>query len=67
MRFTFVVIKEHAGRPVHLGHDHTLGAVNHKCAVRRHQGHIAHEHILLFDVFDRFRTGIFVHIKDDQA
>ena len=31
-----VVVKEHARRTVHLGYDHTLGAVNDKGAVRRH-------------------------------
>ena len=67
MGLALVVVKEHAGRAVHLGHDHPLGAVHDERAVRRHQGHVAHEHVLFLDVLDRLRTGIFVHIKHDQA
>ena len=65
--FAFVVVKEHAGRTVHLGYDNTLGTVHNKGTVWRHQGHVAHEHVLFFDVFYRFRTGVFIHIKHDEA
>ena len=67
MGLALVVVKEHARRTVHLGNDHTLGAVHDKSAVRRHQGHIAHEHVLFLDVLDRFRTGVFMDIKHDQT
>ena len=65
--FTLVVVKEHTRRAVHLGNDNTLGAVNHKCAVRCHKGHFAHEHVLLFNIFNGTRARIFVHIKHDQT
>ena len=65
--FAFVVVKENAGRTVHLGYDNTLCTVHNKGTVWRHQGHVAHEHVLFFDVFHRFRTGVFIHIKYDEA
>ena len=65
--FTFVVIKEHARRTVHLGYDNTLCAVYDECAVWRHQWHIAHKDVLLFDVFHRLRACIFIDIKHDQT
>ena len=52
---------------MHLGNDHTLGAVDDESAVWRHQWHVAHEDVLLFDVFYRLRTCIFVDFKHDQA
>ena len=67
MGFTFVVVKEHTRATVHLGNDHPLGAVHNECAVWRHQGHVAHEHVLFFDVLDRLGAGIFINIKHNQA
>ena len=67
MGLALVMIKEHAGAAVHLGHDHALGAIDDKGAIGRHQGHIAHEHILLLDILDRFGAGILVDIEHDQT
>ena len=67
MGFALVVVKEHAGGAVHLGYDHTLGTVHNERPIWRHQGHIAHEHVLFFDVLDGLRTCVFVHIKHDQT
>ncbi len=67
VRLALVMVKEHTGRPVHLGHDHPFGAVDHKSAVRGHQGHVAHEHVLFLDVLDRLCAGVFVDIKHDQT
>ena len=61
------MIEEHTRGAVHLGNNHPLCAIDHKCAVRCHQRHIAHEDVLLFDIFNRFRTGVFIYIKHDQA
>ena len=65
--FTLVVVKEHARRTVHLGNDNTLSTVNDEGAVGGHQRHIAHEHVLFFDVFNRLRTCVFIDIKYDQT
>ena len=67
VRFALVMIKEHARRTVHLADDHAFCAVHYERAVRRHQRHIAHENVLLFDVFDRLCAGVFIHIKHDQT
>ncbi len=66
VRLALVMVEEHAGAAVHLAHDHALGAVDDEGAVRGHERHVAHEHILLLDVLDRFRAGILVHLEDDQ-
>ncbi len=67
MGFAFVMVEEHTRGTVHLADDHALGAVHDERAVWRHQRHIAHEHILLFDVFDGFCARILVNIKYDQT
>ena len=67
MRLTLVVVKEHAGGTVHLGNDHTLGAVHHESAVRCHQRHVAHEDVLFLDILDGFRACVFIDIKHDQT
>ena len=67
MGFAFVVVKEHTRRTVHLRHDNALGAVHNEGTVWRHQRHVAHEHVLFFDVFNRASAGIFVDIEYDQT
>ena len=67
MGFAFVMVEKYPWRAVHLGNDNTLCAVDDKGPVWRHQRHIAHKDILLFDIFDRFGTCIFVDIKHNQA
>ena len=66
MGLAAVVIEKHAWRAVHLRHNHTFGTIDHEGPVRGHQGHVAHEDILFFNVLDRFRAGVFVDIKHDQ-
>ena len=61
------MIKENAGRAVHLANDYPLGAVNDKGAVVSHQGHVTHVDFLFLDIQDRFRLGIFIHLKNNQA
>ena len=67
VRLALVMVKEHAGRTVHLRHDHALGAVHHEGAVAGHQGHVAHVNVLLFDILDRPSPGGFINIKHDQT
>ena len=67
MRFTLVVIEEHARRAVHLGNDHTLGAVHDEGTVLGHEWHITHEHVLFLDVLHGLRAGVLVHIEHDEA
>ena len=67
VRLALVMVEEHTGRAVHLGDDHTLRAVHDEGAVMRHQGHVAHEHILLLDVFHGLCTRVLIHIEHDQA
>ena len=52
---------------MHLGNDHPLSTIYNKRAIWGHQRHIAHEYILLFNVFNRLRTGVFIYIKNNQA
>ena len=52
---------------MHLGYDHTLSTVNNKSPVWRHQRHIAHEYVLLFDVFNRLGTSIFIHVEHNKT
>ncbi len=63
----FVVIEEHAGRPVHLRHDHPFGAIDDERAVVGHQRHVAHVDGLLLDVADRPGAGVLIHVPYDQA
>ena len=67
MRLAAVMIKEDAGRAVHLRDDDALGAVDDKGAVAGHQGHIAHIDFLLLDVADTAHAGQIVDIPNDQA
>ena len=67
MGFALVVIEEHTRRPVHLRYDNPLCPIDHECAVWCHQRHVAHKDVLLFNIFNRFRTGVFIYIKNDQA
>ena len=67
MALALVVVEEHAGAAVHLGHDHPLGAVHHEGAVRGHERHVAHVDVLLLDVLDGLRAGVRVHVEHDEA
>ncbi len=67
MRAPAVVIEEHARRTVHLRDDNALGAVDDEGAVQRHERHVAHVDVLLLDVLDRLRAGLFVDVEHDQA
>jgi hypothetical protein len=66
VRLALVVVEEHAGRAVHLRNDDALGAVDDEGAVVGHERNVAHVDILLLDVLDRLRTGLFVNIEHDQ-
>ena len=66
MRLALVVIEEHAGRAVHLRDDDALGAVDDEGAVVGHERNVAHVDVLLLDVLDRPRGGLFVDIEHDQ-
>ena len=67
MGLALVMVKEHAGRPVHLAYDDALGPVHDERTVRGHQGHVAHEDVLFLDVLDRLGAGILVDIEHDQT
>jgi hypothetical protein len=60
-----VVLEEHAGRAMQLGHDHTLGAVDDERASRGHERNLAHVDFLLLHFLDRF-LGRFA-VQDHQA
>ena len=67
MRLALVVVKEHAGRAVHLRDDDPLSAVDDERAVVGHERDVAHVDILLLDVLDRARAGLLVDIEHDEA
>ena len=67
MGLALIVIKEHAGRTVHLRDDDALSAIDDKGALIRHERDIAHIDVLLFNVLDRAGAGFFVRFKHDQA
>ena len=67
VRLALVVVEEHAGGTVHLRHDDAFGAIDDERAVVGHQRHVTHIDRLFLDVADRPRTGVLVHIPDDQA
>ena len=49
-----------------LGHDHTLGSVDHKSSVAGHQGNLAEVDLLLFNVSYVAAPSMGVHIEEDQ-
>ena len=61
------MVEEHARRPVHLRHDHALGAVDDEGAVIGHERHVAHVDILLLDVANGPTAGILVDVPDNQT
>ena len=67
MGLALVVVEEHAGRTMHLRDDDALGAVDDEGAVHGHERNVAHVDVLLLDVLDRLRAGLFVDIEHDQA
>ena len=60
----FIVVEKHTGGTVQLGHNDTLGTVDHKGTVFGHQGHFAHVDLLFTDILDS-PTGFLV--IDDQT
>src|SRR6187200_3519167 len=66
MGLATVVVKEHAGRAVHLGDDDALGPVDDERAVHRHERHVAHIDVLLLDILDRAGAGLLVDVEHDQ-
>ena len=67
MGFAAIMIKQHTGRTVHLADDNTLGAVDDKGAVVRHQRHVAHIDVLLLDIEHGAGFGFAIDFKYDQA
>ncbi len=55
MRFALVVVEEHTWRAMQLRHDDSLGTIDNKGAMVRHQRHLAEIDLLLTDVFDGLR------------
>ena len=60
-------LKKDAGRAVQLRHNHALGAIHNKRAVRRHQRNVAEEDFLLLNVADGLVAGLGVLVVDGQA
>ena len=58
----FIVVEEHTGRTVQLGHDYTFGTVDHEGTVFGHQGNLTHVDLLFADILDR--TAGFLVIND---
>src|SRR5271163_3835201 len=67
MALALVVIEEHARAAMHLRNDDPLGAVDNESAVRGHERHVAHVHILLLDVLDRLGLGLGIDIEHNEA
>ena len=67
VRLAAIMIEQHTGRTVHLADDHTLGAVDDKGAVLRHERHIAHVNVLLLDIENRAGFGFLIDFEHDQA
>src|SRR5262249_26477086 len=61
------LLKEDAGRSVKLADYHALGSVDYERAVLGHQRNLAKKDLFLFDVADRFLTGVFVGVPHRQA
>ena len=66
MGLAAIVIEKDAWAAVHLRDDDALGAVDHEGAVLGHERHIAHVDVLFFDVADRARARVLVHLPDDE-
>ncbi len=67
MALALVVIEEHARAAMHLRDDDAFGAVDNEGAVRGHERHVAHVHVLLLDVLDRLGLGLGIDIEHDEA
>ena len=67
MALALVVIEEHARAAMHLRDDDALGAVDDEGAVRGHERHVAHVHVLLLDVLDRLGLGLGIDVEHDEA
>ena len=67
MALALVVIEKHARTAMHLRDDDALGAVDDEGAVRGHERHVAHVHVLLLDVLDRFGLGLRIDVEHDEA
>ena len=67
MALALVVIEEHARTAMHLRNDDALGAVDDEGAVRGHERHVAHVHVLLLDVLDRLGLGLRIDVEHDEA
>ncbi len=67
MSLTLVMIEEDARTTMHLGNDNPFGTVNDESALISHKRHIAHIDALFLDIENRFRLGIRIHFKHDQA
>ena len=59
------MVKEHARGTMQLGNDDTLGAVDDKGAILRHERNFTHVDVLLLDVLDGLGGGLLV--INDQA
>ena len=62
-----VVIVEDTGRAVQLRDDDALGTVDDEGTVLGHERDLAEVDLLLLDVADRLRAGLFVGVPDDEA
>jgi len=62
-----VVVVEHAGAAVQLADHHALRSVDDERAVVGHERDLAEEDLLLLDVADRLRPGLFIGVPDHQA
>ena len=67
VRFAAVMVEQDARRTVHLADDNALCPVDEEGAVMRHERHVAHIHVLFFNIEDRAGFGVGVNLKHDQA
>ena len=67
MGLALVMLKEYAGRAVHLRDDHALGAVDDKGARAGHERHLAHIDLLFPDILDFLFVTLALLVIDHQA
>ena len=67
MGLALVMLKEYAGRAVHLRDDHALGAVDDKGACPGHKRHFAHIDLLFPDILDGLFAGLGLLVINNKA
>ncbi len=62
-----IMVEQNTRRTVHLRYNHTLCAIDNESAIIRHERHIAHVNVLLFNIENRAGFGFLIDLKHDEA